>query len=548
MKLRQSSLFVSSCAFAMSSLASAATYYVSPAGDDNNAGTQSAPWKTFAKAQAMAVADDTIYFRGGAYVFTAGLNSCASMTDTVNVITLNKSGQAGKPIRYWAYPGETPVFDFSQMQDNCRVKGFNVVASYLHLKGLEVTGAPQHPGNYLNNESWGIWINGSNNIFEYLNTHHHMGPGLFLSDGSNNLILNVDSHHNFDPYSKSGPGQNADGFGAHVKANRPGNVFRGCRAWSNTDDGYDTINAGSQIIIENSWAWLHGYYPGTTTPIAAGNGNGIKLGGFGGGYAANAPQHIARFNVAFNNKAAGFYANHHPVASFFYNNTGVANHYNFNMLGVDPSGAAINLGILRNNLSYLGTAVTNMAGTDNAYNSWNLPVSVTAADFQGVSTQGWDAPRLPDGSLPPMPNFRLVSGSDLVDAGIDVGLPFTGAAPDLGAYEGTTPVVSFADVTSSVKIMQSGLTLDRATQKMSGTVTFTNMSNAVISGNLQFRADYLTSGVTLDNRTGMQGGAPMLSVPKASLAPGETVTVTTVFANPGRVSVGYTPKLLAGSF
>ena len=44
------------------------------------------------------------------------------------------------------------------------------------------------------------------------------------------------------------------------------------------------------------------------------------------------------------------------------------------------------------------------------------------------------APRQPDGSLPA--GFaRLVSGSDLIDKGLDVGLPFNGSAPDLGAYE-----------------------------------------------------------------------------------------------------------------
>ena len=342
--------------------AAAATYYVAPAGSDSNAGTLAAPWKSIAKAQSVAVAGDTVYFRGGAYVYTAGINQCASRTDTVNVITLNKSGSAGKTIRYWAYPGETPVFDFSQMKDDCRVKGFNVTGSYIHLKGLEVTGAPQQPGNTLNNESWGIWNSGSYNTYEQLNTHHHMGPGLFISKGSYNLVLNVDSHHNFDPYSKSGAGQNADGFGVHIGANQPGNVLRGCRAWANTDDGYDFINAGSQVVVENSWAWQHGYYPGTTTSIPAGNGNGFKMGGFGGGYAANAPQHIIRNAVAFNNKASGFYANHHPVANLYYNNTSSNNHPNYNMLGVAPDGTAINLGILRNNIAYLGTVASNIAG------------------------------------------------------------------------------------------------------------------------------------------------------------------------------------------
>jgi hypothetical protein len=360
-------------------------------------------------------------------------------------------------------------------------------------------------------------------------------------------VLNVDSHHNYDPYSRTGAGQNADGFGAHIKANRPGNVFRGCRAWANTDDGYDLINAGSPVLIENSWAWLHGYLPGTTTSIPAGNGNGFKLGGFGGGYAANAPVHTIRFSVAFRNKVNGFYANHHPVANEYFNNTSTGNGVGFNMLSVDSSGAAISLGILRNNVVYTGTPVSNASGADIANNSWNLPVSVTSADFQSVSTDGWDAPRLPDGSLPVLPYLRLVPSSDLIDKGVNLGLPYSGAAPDLGAFEGSAPAPLFADVTASVKVVQSGLTLDRATQKMKGTVSFTNMSNTSISGSLLFRADYLTEGVTLDNQAGIQGGAPTLTLPLSALAPGQTATVTTIFNNPDRLSVGYLPKLIAGT-
>lgn len=534
-------------AFALTTGAQAATWYVAPGGNDSNAGTIAAPWQSIAKAQSAAAPGDTIYFRGGDYVYTKSLAACASQTDVVNAITLDKSGTQDQPIRYWAYPGETPVFDFSPIKDNCRVKGFNVVASYLHLKGLELKGAPQQPGNLLNNESWGIWVRGSYNTFEALNTHHHMGPGFFLSNGSYNLVLNVDSHHNYDPYSKSGAGQNADGFGAHIRANNPGNVFRGCRAWANTDDGYDLINAYSAVVIENSWAWLHGYLPGTTTSIPAGNGNGFKIGGYSGVYQANAPVHTVRFSVAFRNKASGFYANHHPVANEYDNNTAFSNGAGYNLLSIDASNAAISLGILRNNLAYENTPVINGGGASASHNSWNLPVSVTASDFQSIPTTGWDAPRLPDGSLPVLPYARLAAGSDLIDKGVNLGFPFTGAAPDLGAFEGSTAVTLFSDVTASVKIVQSGLTVDRATQKTKGTVSFTNTSNTIISGSLLFRADYLSDGVALDNRSGAQGGAPTLALPVSSLAPGQTATVTTIFTNPNRVSVGYQPKLLAGA-
>jgi hypothetical protein len=291
---------------------------------------------------------------------------------------------------------------------------------------------------------------------------------------------------------------------------------------------------------------MMGYYPGTTTSVPAGNGNGFKLGGYGGVYVANAPQHTARLNVAFKNKAYGFYANHHPVANYFYNNTGVANHADFNMLGIDPSGAAISLGILRNNLAWQGTLVMNMAGADVANNSWNLAsVSVTSADFQSTSLDGWDAPRLPDGSLPALPYLHLASGSDLLDKGVDVGLPYTGAAPDLGAFEGSTPVTLFTDAGPNMKVTQSGLTLNRTTQQMSGTLSFTNQSTTTYDGVLMARLDLLSDGVTLANRSGSQGGAPTLTVTSAHLAPGQTVTFPLVFTNPAHVAIGYTPRLFA---
>lgn len=420
---------------AASAISSAATYYVAPTGNDSAAGTLDAPWKSAMHAQSRVHGGDTVYFRGGTYLHTAATTACATRTASVSAIILDKSGSEGKPIRYWAYPGETPAFDFSRMKDDCRIKGVNVSADWIHLQGLEISGVPQQPGNQLNHESWGVWIAGSHNIFEQLTTHHNMGPGLFIKDGAYNLVLNSDSHHNYDPYTSNGAGQSADGFGAHVKAGNPGNVFRGCRAWANTDDGFDLINAYSPVTIEYSWAWLHGYLPGTTTPLKAGNGNGIKAGGYSGRYVANGVKHTVRFSVAFNNKVSGFYANHHPLALDFFHNTAFANKFDFNMLGIDPDGKPVNLGKLRNNLAYTATSVSHLNGTDAQSNSWNLPVTVSGADFDGIADAGWDAARQADGSLPVLASFHLHRGSGLIDKGVDVGLPFKGAAPDLGAFE-----------------------------------------------------------------------------------------------------------------
>jgi len=409
------------------------TYYVAPNGSDTAAGSREAPWGSIAYAQSRVQPGDTVYFRGGLYAYHGGTTSCQDAHDTVSGIDLDKSGRPQQPIRYWAYPGETPVFDFEGIRDNCRVKGFNVTADWIHLKGLEVTRVRQN--NNLNHESWGIWIHGSHNIFERLDTHHNMGPGLFIKDGGDNLVLNTDSHHNYDPFTSNGAGQSADGFGAHISANHPGNIFRGCRAWLNSDDGFDLINAYSSVTIENSWAWLQGYVPDTMKPAPYGNGNGFKAGGYGGVYVPNAVKHTVRFSVAFNNRASGFYANHHPVANDFFNNTGYGNDADFNMLGIDASGAAINLGNLRNNIAYTGTLVSNVSGAKEAHNSWNLREIMSDAQFEDVSTTGWDAPRQADGSLPRLNHLHLTSHSTLINKGTDVGLPYKGTAPDLGAFE-----------------------------------------------------------------------------------------------------------------
>src|SRR4051812_36677235 len=116
-----------------SSAATGKVYYVAPTGNDDAAGTQAAPWATIAHAQTVVAAGDTVYFRGGTYAYAHAGSSCKSQTDRVDAITLNKSGGSGNLIHYLAYPGEKPVFDFSRMTDDCRIKGFDVTGSWIHL-------------------------------------------------------------------------------------------------------------------------------------------------------------------------------------------------------------------------------------------------------------------------------------------------------------------------------------------------------------------------------------------------------------------------------
>jgi len=107
---------------------------------------------------------------------------------------------------------------------------------------------------------------------------------------------------------------------------------------------------------------------------------------------------------------------------------------------------------------------------------------------------------------------------------------------------------TFVDVSNSVTVAKSGLALNRTTGKYSGTVSFTNTSGAAINGPLQFKLDGLTAGVTLDNQSGTQGGAPYITLSNGSIAPGATVTVGVTFTNPSKALVAYTAKLISGTF
>jgi hypothetical protein len=99
-----------------------------------------------------------------------------------------------------------------------------------------------------------------------------------------------------------------------------------------------------------------------------------------------------------------------------------------------------------------------------------------------------------------------------------------------------------------VSVAKSGLAVNRTTGKYTGTVTFTNTSGVLIQGPLQFKLDGLTAGVTLDNQSGVQGGAPYISLSNASIAPGATVTVPVTFTNPSKALIAYTAKLFSGTF
>lgn len=394
--------------------ARAADYFVAPGGTGATC-SLFAPCGRVEDAQTLAVAGDTVWLRGGTYTFAA--------TATVGV-DFNKSGSPDKPIRYFAYANEVPVFDLSNGIPNGRVTGLNVQADWIHLRGLEVRGVQQFEAGQ---DSWGVRIRGSGNILERLNVHHNEAPGIFITSGGNNRVVNCDSHHNYDELEKGGSG---DGFGCHSTSG--GNIFTGCRAYENSDDGFDFIRSPGVCTAEKSWAFNNGFVPDTKT--TAGNGAGFKAGGFGKP-ARNVPnpvpRHVVRKCIAFGNRVQGFYANHHPGGLDFFNNVAFRNGVDYDMLTDTTSSHEIH-----NNISMTpDAAIRNFTGGSDTFNSWNLPVTVSPADFLSVAESEALAPRQADGSLPNVNFMRLAPKSDLIDKGMNVGLPFSGTAPDLGPFE-----------------------------------------------------------------------------------------------------------------
>jgi hypothetical protein len=437
-------------------LARAAERYVAPTGSNagGNTGTSiDSPLGTIAQAITLSAPGDTIWLRGGTYNLASTLS-----------ITTSKNGTALNPFKLYAYQDETPVLDFRTQSLGSR--GIDLQANFWHMKGFTV----QYAGDN------GLLLSGSSNVLEQLTTRQNNDSGIQIAGSgsrvpSNNLILNVDSYANYDFQSDS-RGENADGFAAKFRTIGTGNIFRGIRAWNNSDDGFDFWQAANGITIENSWAFHNGRsslftgVPGSFN----GDGNGVKLGHDSG-------THLIKGMLVWGNPANGIDVNGNatqleddppiiPHGVTILNNTAVNNGSRNFRFDEDPSTASPpTTHTLRNNVSLLGGGVQIDTGNTHDHNSWNPGVTISAADFLSttdpLTTNGAYAPitdragtttpthatgpamapRLADGSLPPLDFMRLVTGSDLINAGVDVGLPYNGSAPDLGAYEYIPPVV-----------------------------------------------------------------------------------------------------------
>jgi len=448
-------------------LSFASQYFVAPDGNDSNPGTIDQPVESIQRAQTFVSAGDTVYIRGGLYSVREDQISSVQQNLFACICYLDKSGLAGQTIKYWAYPGEQPVFDFSAVKPaNRRVVGIWMAGSYIHLKGLEMTGIQVTITTHT--ESYCIYSRGNNNIYEQICMHDNVGTGLRHYQGGGNLFLNCDSYRNWDNVSEDRLGSNSDGFGCHPDPGGTGNIFRGCRAWFNSDDGFDIIRADESVVFDSCWAFYNGY---SSNFKSLGDGNGFKAGGYAYDTAEQIPDPVPRntiqFCVAVKNKANGFYSNHHLAGNDWFNNSAYLNSTNFNMLNRPSRDDAEHIDgngydhVLKNNLSYQKafgykhTAYIDTAQNTSEYNSFDLPITLSDDGFASLDMDLLTSPRKEDGSLPDIGFLRPVPGSSTIDAGVNIGFPFLDNAPDLGAFE----VENTTAVEDKRKIMPDNIAL-----------------------------------------------------------------------------------------
>lgn len=298
------------------------TIYVSPDGKMGNQGTKESPQDLFSAIQTLT-AGDTMILLDGVYPLSARIR-----------IPEGQNGNYSSYITVKAEHANQVEIDFSLMSFNGNNRGIQLDADYWYFYGINIKGAGDN----------GMYIGGSYNIIEMCMFYQNHDTGLQLgrSDGSytnikdwphNNLIKNCTS---FDNYDDETYGENADGFAAKLTTGE-GNVFDGCIAYRNADDGWDMYaksdsgNVGVTIIknclsFENGMTLtphLQDYRDPTSAMVYTtrdGDGIGFKLGG-----SVMEGSVIIENCMSFGNRLHGFSDNSNPGVLSMYNCTSFNN-------------------------------------------------------------------------------------------------------------------------------------------------------------------------------------------------------------------------------
>ncbi|MBN1540586.1 right-handed parallel beta-helix repeat-containing protein [candidate division KSB1 bacterium] len=379
-----------------------AHYYISPAGQDTNAGTLLSPWRHMQDALLNLAPGDTLFVRGGTY--------------DDEEIWLNAnfgiSGSAGKFITVMAYANEKPVYNNPDRplvisSRYLRIQGLTFVAKNISVRRITDDGVSDYIqliGNtFTGQSSPPIYFNGSHGLIE---------------DNSIDIAATSSSHGIYVMHGDCTLVRNNRVIGAYFY--------------------------GIHVYDENKYQYAGENDPRITNTTIDGNfiahsqsRSGIVVS------AGESPQlGITIRNVRISNNvichsaicgiAVLYYGSIRNLE--IYNNTMVNNTYGIQLDAVDlDSVQVINNILAKSSLRHItNTTVNTLRVENNLY--WQ-----PAAAGQGM----YDAKAIYQDPLfeqPETDDYRLRPTSPAIDIGLDIGLPYSGIAPDLGAWEYLIPV------------------------------------------------------------------------------------------------------------
>lgn len=449
-------ILLSAC-LAASVFAAATNYYAAP-GATGDGKTINTPGDLNKLASKTIQGGDSLFLMDGVYYITA----------TVDVKTA--AGTADKLTYVGAYKDAHPIIDGYKLtyNNNGQSNGFRTRVAYVHIYGITVRYAGFK----------GFLIGGSNNKIENCTAQASVDSGFGVKDADGCTFINCDSFDSFD-YQLGGTsspdfGGNADGF-CDKQFTGGGNTYINCRAWNNSDDGWDLYKRGttSPIVfincicynnspeyydftgnprLETDKSWFDGMEGKTTTTSKGhtdtwyrthyynnGNKNGFKIGG--AGMATDVTMYRC---LAVANTVKGFDQNYTQGDVKLYNCSAYDNKNNYHFGSAEMKSLDI-----RNSISYYSQEanpnpknewwkdIITTGNYTHSSNSWDMEgMAPTADDFINLEPESCIADRDDDGNFN-VPTMLLAAGSKFIDAGeVLAGYDdYNGTAPDLGWKE-----------------------------------------------------------------------------------------------------------------
>jgi uncharacterized protein YjdB len=211
----------------------AACRYVDPAGNDANAGTRTAPWRTIQHAADVANPGDTVIVNNGVY------------SGGANVVLITRSGTAAAWLVFRAANRWGAIVDG---QNNSSTTGFEINGNYIRVEGFEVRNTSRYAiETYGGRED----IAGNHDVIVTQNHLHDVGHictgttgGIVgVSAYSDNLLIERNVIHDI---GRLGPGEQGC---VEPNAN-----------WQNHDHGvYNGV--GDNVVIRNNlfYNFTHGW-------------------------------------------------------------------------------------------------------------------------------------------------------------------------------------------------------------------------------------------------------------------------------------------------